>query len=82
LQVCCCIRKTLRGRTLDSLWPDEGRILEMNWHSVRLSTRERDIVVIPNRLLNKEVTVNYSLHDPLHAENIQVSFPAEYPPTR
>ncbi|MFM7583830.1 MAG: mechanosensitive ion channel domain-containing protein, partial [Caldilinea sp.] len=57
--------------------PYEGRILEMNWHSVRLSTRERDIVVIPNRLLNKEVTVNYSLHDPLHAENIQVSFPAE-----
>ena len=62
--------------------PYEGRILEMNWHSVRLSTRERDIVVIPNRLLNKEVTVNYSLHDPLHAENIQVSFPAEYPPNQ
>ena len=62
--------------------PYEGRILEMSWHSVRLSTRERDVVVIPNRLLNKEVVVNYSLHDPLHAENIQVSFPAEYPPNQ
>jgi small-conductance mechanosensitive channel len=62
--------------------PYEGRILEMSWHSVRLSTRERDIVVIPNRLLNKEVVVNYSLHDPLHAENIQVNFPAEYPPNQ
>jgi len=62
--------------------PYEGRILEMNWRSIRLSTRERDIVVIPNRLLTKEVTVNYSLHDPLHAETIQVSFPAEYPPNQ
>jgi small-conductance mechanosensitive channel len=62
--------------------PYEGRILEMNWRSIRLSTRERDIVVLPNRLLTKEVTVNYSLHDPLHAETIQVSFPAEYPPNQ
>lgn len=58
----------------------EGQVVEMNWRAIRLRTRERDVVIIPNALLGKDVAVNFTLLDPLHAELIRVSFPYEYPP--
>lgn len=58
----------------------EGQVIEMNWRAVRLRTRERDIVIIPNALLGKEVAINFTLLDPLHAEPVRVSFPTEYSP--
>lgn len=52
----------------------EGQVVEMNWRAVRLRTRERDVVIVPNSLMGKEVVVNFTLLDPLHAEIITVSF--------
>lgn len=60
----------------------EGRIIEMNWRSVRMLTLERDMVVIPNSLLGKEVAVNFTMIDPLHAELIHVSFAYQHQPNQ
>ncbi len=60
----------------------QGQIIEMNWRAVRVRTLERDVVVIPNSLMGKEVAVNFTLLDPLHAELIQVSFAYHHPPNQ
>ncbi|MEZ4868138.1 MAG: mechanosensitive ion channel family protein [Caldilineaceae bacterium] len=60
----------------------QGQIIEMNWRSVRLRTLERDVVVIPNSLMGKEVAVNFTLLDPLHAELIYASFSYHHPPNQ
>lgn len=60
----------------------EGQIVEMNWRAVRLRTRERDVVVIPNSVLGKDVAVNYTLIDPLHAELIQARFHYHHSPNQ
>ena len=60
----------------------EGQIIEMNWRAVRLRTRERDVVIVPNSVLGKDVAVNYTLLDPLHAELIQVRFHYRHPPNQ
>ena len=62
--------------------PYEGQIVEMNWRAVRVRTIERDVVIIPNSLMGKEVTVNFTLLDPLHAELIHVSFAYHHPPNQ
>ncbi len=60
----------------------EGQVIEMNWRAVRLRTRERDIVILPNSLMGKDAVVNYTLVDPLHAELIHVSFAYTHPPNQ
>lgn len=60
----------------------EGQIIEMNWRAVRLRTRERDVVILPNSVLGKDVAVNYTAIDPLHAEVIQASFTYHHPPNQ
>ncbi len=60
----------------------EGQIIEMNWRAVRLRTLERDVVVIPNSLMGKEVAVNFTLLDPLHAELIRASFSYQHSPNQ
>lgn len=62
--------------------PYQGQIIEMNWRAVRVRTVERDVVVIPNSLMGKEVVVNFTLLDPLHAELIPVSFAYHHPPNQ
>lgn len=60
----------------------EGQVVEMNWRAVRLRTRERDVVILPNGVLGKDVAVNYTALDPLHAEVIQASFTYHHPPNQ
>jgi small-conductance mechanosensitive channel/CRP-like cAMP-binding protein len=60
----------------------EGQVIEMNWRAVRLRTRERDVVILPNALMGKEAVINFTLFDPLHAELIQVSFGYNHPPNQ
>ncbi|MCB0064922.1 MAG: mechanosensitive ion channel [Caldilineaceae bacterium] len=60
----------------------EGQIVEMNWRAVRLRTLERDVVVIPNSLMGRDVAVNFTLLDPLHAERVFVSFTYHHPPNQ
>ncbi len=60
----------------------EGQVIEMNWRAVRLRTRERDVVVLPNALMGKDAVVNFTLLDPLHAEVIQVCFAYAHSPNQ
>ncbi|MEM7125877.1 MAG: mechanosensitive ion channel family protein [Chloroflexota bacterium] len=58
----------------------QGQIVEMNWRSVRLRTLDRDVVVIPNSVMGREVATNFTLLDPLHAERLFISFSYHHPP--
>ncbi|MEM9538566.1 MAG: mechanosensitive ion channel domain-containing protein [Cyanobacteria bacterium P01_E01_bin.42] len=58
----------------------EGEVIEMNWRAVRLQTREKEIIVIPNGVLGQETLNNYSLGDPYHIERVKVRFSYEDPP--
>lgn len=60
----------------------QGQIIEMNWRAVRLRTLERDVVVIPNSVMGREVAVNFTLLDPLHAELIYTSFSYQHQPNQ
>ncbi|MEL6224204.1 MAG: mechanosensitive ion channel family protein [Cyanobacteria bacterium J06626_14] len=60
----------------------EGEVLEVNWRAVRLKTRERDVVIIPNGVLGKETIYNYTLLDPLHGDRVTFIFSNEEPPNR
>lgn len=44
----------------------EGRVVDMNWRSTRLVTRQNDSVIIPNNTISKADIVNYSAPTTLH----------------
>ncbi len=52
----------------------DGEVIEMNWRSVRLRNRNRDIIVIPNAELGQTTFENYTLLNPVHAERVFVKF--------
>lgn len=52
----------------------EAEVLEMNWRSVRLRDRNRDIIVIPNGELGKATIRNYTLLDKNHSERVAIGF--------
>ncbi len=58
----------------------EGEVIEMNWRAVRLQTREKDTIIIPNGVLGQETLNNYSLGDPYHIERAKVRFSYDDPP--
>ena len=60
----------------------EGEVVEMNWRSVHLRTRERDLLVVPNAVLGKELIVNTCAPTREHAEVFHLSFSFEDPPNR
>ena len=60
----------------------EAEVIEMNWRAVRLKTRDRDIVIIPNGVLGQDTIYNYTLIDPIHVERIPLKFLFEDPPNR
>ena len=58
----------------------EGQVEDLNWRSVRLRTRERDLLVVPNSVLDQENIYNYHSGDPLHAERYIIGFSYDDPP--
>ena len=58
----------------------EGAIVEMNWRSVQLSTRDRDMLVVPNLSMCKDVIRNYGRPHKLHMERIPIGFSYDDPP--
>jgi small-conductance mechanosensitive channel len=59
-----------------------GEVVEMNWRSVRVRTRGRDLVVIPNSVIGKETLVNMSRPTRAHAENHTLGFSYDDPPNK
>lgn len=51
-----------------------GEVMEMNWRSVRVRTRGRDMVVVPNSVIGKETLVNLSRPTRVHAESHVIGF--------
>ena len=57
-----------------------GEVLEMNWRSVRVRTRSRDLVVVPNSVIGKETLINLSRPTRVHAETHVLGFAYDDPP--
>ena len=60
----------------------EGEVIEINWRAVRLKTRDRDVVIIPNGSLGRDTIQNYTLIDPLHLIRMKLKFSYFDPPNR
>ena len=59
-----------------------GKVVEVNWRSVHLITRELELLVIPNAVLAKEIIRNYRLPQKLHVEPIEIGFSYDNPPNK
>ena len=57
-----------------------GQVIDINWRSVRLQTFEREMVIIPHKLISSEIIRNFSQPLPIHAERIQIGFSYNDPP--
>lgn len=59
-----------------------GEVIEMNWRSVRIRTRDRDLFVVPNSVVGKETLVNLSRPTRAHAESHTLGFSYDDPPNK
>jgi small-conductance mechanosensitive channel len=57
-----------------------GQVIDINWRSVRLQTFNREMVIIPHKVIGGEIIRNFSRPLPLHAERLKVSFSYNDPP--
>jgi small-conductance mechanosensitive channel len=58
----------------------EGKVVDMNWRSVHLETREKYLVVIPHLIIGKDKIINYNQPNKLQKEYVTVGFGYEHPP--
>jgi len=59
-----------------------GEVTEMNWRSVRVRTRDQDLVVVPNSVIGKETIVNLSRPSRAHGERVTLGFGYDDPPNK
>jgi small-conductance mechanosensitive channel/CRP-like cAMP-binding protein len=59
-----------------------GEVMEMNWRSVRVRTRSRDLVVVPNSVIGRETLINLSRPTRAHAETHVLGFSYDDPPNK
>jgi small-conductance mechanosensitive channel len=57
-----------------------GQVIDINWRAVRLQTLEREMLVIPHKVIGGEIIRNFSQPLPLHAERIKLGFSYNDPP--
>ncbi len=57
-----------------------GQVIDINWRAVRLQTLEREMVIIPHKVISGETIRNFSQPLPLHAERMQIGFSYNDPP--
>lgn len=60
----------------------EGRVLDINWRSTRIRTRDGDVVVVPNATLAEAEIVNFTEPTRLHRIKVPVQIAFSNPPTR
>ncbi|MEB3312098.1 MAG: mechanosensitive ion channel family protein [Snowella sp.] len=51
-----------------------GQVIDINWRAVRLQTLEREMIVIPHKLISGEMVRNFNQPVRLHAERFRVGF--------
>ena len=57
-----------------------GQVIDINWRAVRLQTFEREMVIIPHKLIGNEIIRNFSRPIAIHAERIRHGFSYNDPP--
>jgi small-conductance mechanosensitive channel len=57
-----------------------GQVIDINWRAVRLQTFDREMIVIPHKVIGGETIYNFSQPLRLHAERIQIGFSYNDPP--
>ncbi len=51
-----------------------GQVIDINWRAVRLQTLEREMLVIPHKVIGGEIIRNFSQPLHIHAERIKLGF--------
>ncbi len=59
-----------------------GKVVEINWRSVHLLTRNLELLIIPNAILAKEILRNYRRPQKTHIEPIDIGFSYDDPPNK
>ena len=59
-----------------------GKVIEINWRSVHILTRELEMLVIPNAVLAGATIRNYHRPQKMHVEVIEVGFSYSDPPNK
>jgi small-conductance mechanosensitive channel len=57
-----------------------GQVIDINWRAVRLQTLEREMLVIPHKVIGGEIIRNFSQPLRIHAERIKLGFSYNNPP--
>ncbi|MGA9381815.1 MAG: mechanosensitive ion channel family protein [Phormidium sp.] len=57
-----------------------GQVIDINWRAVRLETFDREMIVIPHKVIGGETIYNFSQPLYLHAERIKIGFSYSNPP--
>jgi small-conductance mechanosensitive channel len=60
----------------------KGKVIEVNWRSVHLVTRELEMLVMPNSALSQAVIRNYNRPSIQHIEPVDISFSYDDPPNK
>ncbi|MDJ0567897.1 MAG: mechanosensitive ion channel family protein [Pleurocapsa sp. MO_192.B19] len=59
-----------------------GKVIEINWRSVHLLTRELEMLIIPNAVLAGATLRNYRRPQKLHVEPVDIGFSYNDPPNK
>ncbi|MEO0455453.1 MAG: mechanosensitive ion channel family protein [Cyanobacteria bacterium P01_A01_bin.114] len=59
-----------------------GKVVEINWRSVHLITRERELLIVPSSILARDVIRNYRRPLKLHVEPVMIGFSYDDPPNK
>ncbi|MEO1400634.1 MAG: mechanosensitive ion channel family protein [Cyanobacteria bacterium J06635_1] len=59
-----------------------GKVVEINWRSVHLVTRERELLIVPSSILARDVIRNYRRPLKLHIEPVMIGFSYDDPPNK
>ncbi len=60
----------------------KGKVIEVNWRSVHIVTRELEMLVMPNSVLSQAVIRNYNRPNTQHVEPVDISFSYDDPPNK
>lgn len=58
----------------------EGKVTDINWRTVRLRNRQKDLIVVPNIVFGNQVVINNSQPEIEHVETITLGFSYDDPP--
>ncbi|WP_075342460.1 mechanosensitive ion channel family protein [Tenacibaculum agarivorans] len=68
------IAKTFEKGDWVEIGGDTGKIVDMNWRSVKILNRFNELIIIPNNTVRKERIKNLSRPSKIHAESIEIGF--------